>query len=501
MIRVLLNNSIMATQEYPNPYESWKSQYLDYSSIYQTPTQEAPKRYIYPNPGTPTPAPSSQDQFTAWQDGSTNDYGRMNADIAANPINPQPAAQQSEDIMAQLMAPPPAPVKNQASQDRLQRIMKAKALGQGLAALGDIFSLSQGALVNRRNPDESISRYRNLFEQREDDYLRRMDDYNRQAFNQKIQALMYGQQLADRDEDREWRKSQAEQDKAFRESQAEQQQKNFDRQFDFNTDKAAQANALANLKYMTDAAYKNATLAQRNAYNQEKLAIDKTRAENAGSGSAQRYTIYDTKGTAIQLDPHERDKIFTMILDDKSIKVDADDMALLDPRLGMPVTTTAMNNIVQKYWQTSKVANNYVSGKYMGGSVQQPKTGNAYVDGLLGGTPYRPPYAPQPGQQTQQTKQTQPAGQNEKIIPYDNATILGKYQKQGYDISKQKPVDIAYDMAEKANIPVTQRPQWIGNKVKEIQSDLGKIDTSKTMQNIGYDNNAKQEIEVPSFFK
>lgn len=305
---------------------------------------------------------------------------------------PEPPPQQrtypsTDDVLKAMSGDYPAPTYPQASQDRIKRIQKVNTLGEGLSALGDIFSLSKGAIVKRRQPSPTNERLQHIFEGREDDYLRRMDDYNRQKFNQQIQAMMYGQQRGDR-----------EQDVNFRNQQASQSQTNFDKQFDWTIDKTKEANRLAADKQAWNMAYQGMTATERERHNRQMEAASWLRASKTGSEGSQaaKYTLYDSKGKAINLEPHEREAVLTKILDDKNIQMSQDELDLLRPRMGEPISVNAINMLVQKYWERSPDARSYIGQKYGIEQPEKPKAGVPWNTGFGVTKPAGQPVTPAP---------------------------------------------------------------------------------------------------------
>ncbi len=427
------------------------------------------------------------------------------------PLPPQEAVQSkpqpptTKEYMDAIMGGFPEPTYPKASQDRIQRIMKTKALGQGLGALGDIFALSQGARVNRRQPDQSISRYRQLFEHREDDYLRRMDDHSRQQFNLKLQGLQFGIQRGDR-----------EQDMNFRDKQFDQSQENFDKQFDFGVEKTNAANKLAFDKMVADMAYKGMTAKERERHNKATEGAAWLRANKTGTSSDKSYNIYGTDGKAVELaNFNEAMKVVQLIINDPNINktVIKEDLDLLTAGMGDPMSNNAVNSLIQKYWEYSPAVKSYLENR--GGISSTPAPAGIPLE--AGFSPTKPagtPVTPTPGvtkpvnptNQTGNPTVTPPATKpqapaqmqlqkdDEQPVLPSAKEISSKYQ--GYDMTKQKPSSIAYDMAEKQGIPTNQRPAWIAAKAKEIQKDF---DTLRMVQNLGYDSSAGKEIPAPQY--
>lgn len=262
----------------------------------------------------------------------------------------------------------PAPVKNQASQDRIKRIQKVNALGEGLSALGDIFSLSQGANVKRREYSGANERLQALFERREDDYDRRMDDHNRQQFNTKIQGLIYGTQRADRAQDLEDRDRVQTFNETLRQDQIDNQKTYQQEQIRVrDDDRKVRETAEARQQKQFEASHALA------------LAEHKARMEalkNPSEKDKKPFNIYSSDGKgAIQLeDFNEAMKVARLIIDDPKLdkSVTQSDLDLLSPTYGEQMSNNAVNSIIQKYWEHSPAVQSYLQNKGSIGSTPKP---------------------------------------------------------------------------------------------------------------------------------
>jgi len=442
------------------------------------------------------------------------------------PLPPQEAVQSkpqlpsTKEYMDAIMGGFPEPTHPKASQERIERIMKTKALGQGLGALGDIFALSQGARVNRRQPDQSISRYRQLFESREDEYLRRMDDHARQQFNLKLQGLAYGIQRGDREQDIDFRERSQAFNETLRQDQLNSQEEYRKEQIRVRDDDRKVREAA---EKRMDEQFKAQHGLSREQFEwqktrtndefQSKMAIHAMKLQMDENKNA--FNLYTKEGKlAAKVDPKGGvDALLAAILSDPDAKTEMD---ALKGQLGEALPIETKRYLVGKYWERSPDAMKWVEGN-QGNTVQEkPKAGIPWNTGFSPtrptGTPVAPAPAPRQQAPQQPVQQQQPATKpqapaqmqlqkdDEQPVLPSAKEITSKYQ--GYDLTKQKPSSIAYDMAEKQGIPTNQRPAWIAAKAKEIQQDIAKMDTSNLMKNMGYDSSATEKTEnIPSFFK
>lgn len=326
------------------------------------------------------------------------DYGKANAEIEQQKTQAPPPAdpkQVVEDIYTR-----PAPKYDQARQDRLKRLAKVNALGEGLKAVGDIFSLSQGAIVNRRQPDGKNDRLMEMFQGYEDDYSRRLDQHNRDEFNLKLQQLREKKQDDWRRADLDWRKSEAGRsqyntDRQFGARELDREERRKDRE----QGRELQEKNMERMQKQFDMSH---NLSER------KFALDVLQEQNklenttTGAGDYKPFDLFTGEGKKVQIDgKNERDHIVQLILEDKSIGITQNDIDLIKPRMGQPVSDNALNLIIHKYWEKSPAAYQYISGKYQGGTTPK-QTGNAWLDGLGVNTGTSQAAQPQMQKSTQQ---------------------------------------------------------------------------------------------------
>ena len=372
-----------------DPYQEWAGQtdfnrYFDYNKAnaeINAQTQEAQPQPIY--------QPAVDNTATKYNEFNS----QMNTQEAASTPATPPAPEQVWD---EITSPFPEPKYDDKRQQRLKNIAKANALGKGLSALGDIFSLSQGALVNKRENDGRIDRYNAMYQQYEDDYNRRMDQHNRDKIN------MYLQQLRDkRSED--WRNKswnfqtdQAAKNEEWRKEQNRITQENRKEDKTESRERWEKSVEMQDIDNKRQQEYQDW---QMNKYAEEK-ALKDLEAKNTANGVGKAFDIFTSNGKKIQIDgENERNNILKLIMEDTSIP--STDIDLLKPKMGQPMSTNAINMLVQKYWERSPLATAYINQKY--GATKEPeKAGNEWLKGLGVKTETNFPYAPQ----QQQSKST-----------------------------------------------------------------------------------------------
>lgn len=181
----------MIQEEIQNPYITWMNG----------------MKVNLPNPGSATaPAPA---------DGPiVNDYNAMNEGMEAPVVAPANQGRQGGimPIAGQVQQQPepynpqkyldaifkqdvPKPEYDEKRQTRTRDLSKVLALGDALSTLGDVFSLSKGANVTPRGPNNDVRQLRTEWQGYEDNYKQRMDQHNRQVFQNRLDNLRFGAQM------------------------------------------------------------------------------------------------------------------------------------------------------------------------------------------------------------------------------------------------------------------------------------------------------------------
>lgn len=306
----------------------------------------------------------------------------------------------------------PKPYYDSNRPEELKRLARNNALAKGFSLIGDMVNLSKNAKVKKRQPDHMEAKYMNDFFQYLDKYGNAVDAWNAQNTARKDRTNQMQAGQANMDEqvrmeqgrleemqrrsayDYELGKQKLEYDNLWKQIE----QGNKDRDYDLDVAKAK-----------VDERYKNMTLAERQNYHDKMALASMIRAQRTGSGSGggdSGYVIYDNDGNKINLDANERDKVFALILADPNTQLTTEELDLLNPKLGQPVSTNAINNIVQKYALQKQLSSEYLNKKYRnGGNTQEPETTQQWL-----GTQERPAYPGAPlrieGQQQKQEYST-----------------------------------------------------------------------------------------------
>ena len=407
-------------------------------------------------------------------------------EITPKPLqNVTPSKKAPSDLVSSFFDPPPAPKYDAARQERIKQIAKVNAIGEGLKSLGDIFSLATGANVIARQPNQDAQRAYAAWQQYEDMYAHRLDEYNRQLWNQKLQQLYRGQEW-------DWRKYQAEKDEEWK----KQNQSNVDRQFrSMEADREerrrnqAEDNEIRKKQVESGIKAQEANTAQGWAsINQRKKEFEYEQGLRSSGGKTKgpEYTLYFSDGTQVPIENKlERDKILALILSDKNIKlpVGQEDLDLLMPKFGAPITSEAVDRIVQKYGEYSPATIDYINNKYglnIGRSQRAYST--PWTTGQGSTIPYRAGYQPvNTGTTKPQTQPKPDAQQQQKAEPAQ--PLAGKYP---VDITKGNPADIARQIAKMHG--KENDIKYIWNTQKSIEDDRKTLDT---LSGLGYGEEAE----------
>lgn len=327
--------------------------------------------------------------------GNTNTLPTIEAQVQTSPTP-------TYNLNQLLSYEPPKPNIDPNRPEELRKRALHSSIAKGLNLVGDVVALGRGANVNRRQPDNSEANYMNQMYQYIDDSNKRMDNYEWQKYMAKLRAGQLGlnQYNADRSysSNEAWRKTQA--------KRWEKQDANRERWTDAQIDNMLADNELNIDKAKIDAAYKNMTANERERHNRQMELAALLRAERTGKSSTKEpFKIFDDKGNKIELEGSEREKLLTLILTDPNIQMTEDDIDLLRPKYGEPVSTNSMNILVQKYWHRSPSTKDYLDKRY--GGTQPHSDAQTGVPGINYSTP-ETSELPKPEQQ--QEKQYSTAG-------------------------------------------------------------------------------------------
>jgi hypothetical protein len=346
----------MTQQEVKNPYMT----YMDGLKInYPQPPEQVTPPMKTTTGGTPVPS-----------DGPiVNDYSSMNADIR-QPIGtpaPTPATQaQPYDpkkyIDAIFNTDMPKPEYDKERQARNRDLSKVLALGDALSTLGDVFSLSKGANVTARGPNNDVKQLRTEWQGYDDNYKQRMDQYNRDVFQNRLNNLRFGAQMDmqerafqtsqdNRAEDKQYQKDRDavmddrwQQNKDWMEKTWGTEQKWKDKMFEADQ-------YWKKMGYNLNAAQLDIQK-QKAAYDvmQDQLQYQK----NIQDLDKDNWGLYDKNTgkllTKIGKKNGQLDAAFNVLLKDPRVK---DEMDMLAPTMGEKITPQIQVHLLAKYGQDS----------------------------------------------------------------------------------------------------------------------------------------------------
>jgi hypothetical protein len=254
---------------------------------------------------------------------------------------------------------PPAPTYDKNRPEELKRLARASAIGKGVNLLGDVISLGAGGNVVRRQPDNrELSYLQSMY-----DYIDKRniqeDEYNWRDYVQKLRTGELALSEANRRKERELRKKMQESEFAQREEEAKKEREwraeEAEKERKWKTGEAEEERKIDWEKLKIDKDYKNriATASEIRAVRSEKSTTD-----------TKTYNLYNSIGNAIPIDDDERMKIIALILEDPLSKITKEDVALLQAKFGTPMSTNTINTLIQKYWEKTPEAKEYVYSKY-----------------------------------------------------------------------------------------------------------------------------------------
>lgn len=297
----------------------------------------------------------------------TEQQEQKSEQIPSLPVQPKSA----QDVLNDITSPFPDPVYNQERQDRLKRITKVNALGKGLSALGDIFSLSQGALVNQRQNDGRIDRLNQMYQSYDDDYDRRIDQHNRDKINFYLQQLREGRAEKRYVDEKEFREKQADQaqknwEKNYEMTEQDRRERREDTRLDREERRKQQE---AELKYRQQLPYVQHELQMKELEKRTQDAMKKEAAKVQMNKDQKGFKIYTSEGTEYaNINTNGGiDALLSVILTDTNAKTELD---ALSSKFGESLSTEVKRYLVGKYWEKSPNAMKWVNN-YKGTTSQE----------------------------------------------------------------------------------------------------------------------------------
>ena len=280
--------------------------------------------------------------------------------VGVNQVQAPPKPRMTaEDLINQVMSiPNPKPVYDAQRPEEIKRLMKGNALSEAFRTLGETFSLAKGGTVNRREPNQTNSQYQNALWNTIDNYNQKTDAWNNQEYMNNVRRGLT-------------KLDQFNKDKAFSSDLAKQKyniakdnrnyqldKDKFDADKDYKKwlkDKELDDDVESKRKWEAEFGVDRERAAETARHNQASEGIQSKRAE----GTSRTPVLYDDQGNEIlRLRPSEEQKLIGIILDDPAAK---NEMALLKPSLGEPLSSETKKYLIAKYWNKFPAAIQYVN--------------------------------------------------------------------------------------------------------------------------------------------
>lgn len=264
----------------------------------------------------------------------------------------------SRDIINEIFSyQPPKPTYDPNRPKEIKRRMRANAIGQGLSVLGDMLSLGKGGNVVARPKDQTNDQLQNYIYDYTDRAAKANDEWNYNNYMAKVK-----QGLTELDQLNTENKMNFDQSKQVYEIAKEA------RDFGLKEKKTDADIKLAQEKQKATEAYNQAMIAFRNGNYQLGVARlqEAQRHNQAMEGNnvtkGAKDFIYTKSGQPIQLGEDEKYQLLNLITE--NVPLEEADLDLLKPKLGEPMSSNAINTIVQKYGAKVPAVNDYIRNKY-----------------------------------------------------------------------------------------------------------------------------------------
>lgn len=336
----------MEVDKYPNSYDAIiqnmnAQKYNDWNQQIKGQQEASQPEQLY------VPYESEATKYSNWNDQITEQQTTKQEDTQK--------AKTPDSVLSDIFSDPPAPKYDEERQKRIQTISKVNAIGEGLKVLGDVFSLSKGANVIARQPNQDVRQLYGAWQNYEDAYANRMDQYNRALWNAKLQSMYRGQEM-------QYRRDKDANDEKWR----QQGQANTNRQFeameaDRDERRKTQAEENEWRKKQVDSSIKAQEANTAQGWGQLKISQQRADADQEYKEARTKGKVTEDKDQiilsgasirdVIKVDKRFRDKILALIVEDKLMT--SDDFDLMKPRFGQPVTSAQKDYLIAKYWQQS----------------------------------------------------------------------------------------------------------------------------------------------------
>lgn len=206
----------------------------------------------------------------------------------------KPVRRTREQILEEMFRQSPRKPRYDASRPQeLRRLARASAISKGINTLGGIYSLSKGAIVRPKQDDQKEAHYLDHLFGYQDDYQKRLENWDYQDFANRMKMG----EVALRDADRR-------DDMNFRARQLQSQEHQKAEQLQAQRDIAEQKDILGRVKLGVDAAHKESLAKSR-----ERIAdAAMVRAINTGKAKdaiKEPKSIQLSDGTVIPITPEQ----------------------------------------------------------------------------------------------------------------------------------------------------------------------------------------------------
>ncbi len=260
---------------------------------------------------------------------------------AAPAITSSQPKRTSKDIINEIFSyTPPKPTYDPNRPEEIKRRMKLNALGQGFSVLGDMLSLGKGGNVVARPKDTTNDQLQKYIYDYTDRAAKVNDEWNYNNYMAKVKkGLTELDQL----------NTEGKMD--FDRTKQTYEMAKDARDFGLKEDQAKATNELKKATQEATQSWREAQLALQQgnlelAKQRLDEAIRRNKTEEVKETGSKDF-IYTKSGQPIRLGDDEKYLILNMITENTPIE-DAD-MDLLKPKLGQPMSPSAISTVIQKY--------------------------------------------------------------------------------------------------------------------------------------------------------
>ena len=426
-----------------------------------------------------------------------NDYSAMNGDMKQPVTTPTATATQAQQpqaydpqkyIDAIFKQEVPKPEYDKERQTRNRDLSKVLALGDALSTLGDVFSLSKGANVTARGPNNDVKQLRTEWQGYEDNYKQRMDQYNRDVFQQKLNNLRFGAQMDMAERSYQDQKENQKYNREYQKGRDEVMDQRYKDNKDWIEKTWGSEQEWKKKMFEADQYWKkmgyNLNAAQLNIQKQKAaydLMQDQLQYQKYLKDlDKDNWGLYDKNSgaliTKIGKNNGQLDAAFSVLLKDPRVK---DEMDMLAPTMGEKITPQIKMHLLAKHGQDSPDVMKFLGldGSAINGPMGPPAMPQSYQWDQSGGQYPSPGIVPLQPTNTNNPQNTTPTPNIERMIQSTGSLNRGNVYGQAYDYANKQP-----------GLSVDQRIDLVNKIVNESKHYIQKQDTSELMGRIGFDN-------------